>query len=253
MSIPDFSTPAPGCSKSDKPIHPGVVCDACESTIVGTRFKCLVCEDFDLCPNCEKLGLHSQHFMVRIVRPELWNRHWGSRFSKDLFRQIKKTTKLEGHHRRHSHSHYEKKSCPVNKEDGVSWIDLFAQVMNNWGKVIGDDSEEDVAAQNQPKNQPDGKQEKSPSPEEKKVTEKINETENKGEKSKVENAKIEKRNEKMDVEVQSDDKKVENNKIYPKLPEKSVEVDDEDWALLNDDASNSQTRPASPRVRYEQF
>ncbi len=34
-------------------VHPGITCDCCEaSPIVGTRYKCQECEDFDLCQIC---------------------------------------------------------------------------------------------------------------------------------------------------------------------------------------------------------
>jgi len=36
------------------PIHANVTCDGCgEEGIVGTRYKCTVCPDYDLCENCE--------------------------------------------------------------------------------------------------------------------------------------------------------------------------------------------------------
>merc|ERR1719317_689794 len=53
-------------------IHPGVVCDACEKTpIVGNRYKCVVCDDFDLCGSCEAAGHHPDHNMIRISNQEM--------------------------------------------------------------------------------------------------------------------------------------------------------------------------------------
>jgi len=53
-------------------IHPGVVCDACEKTpIVGNRYKCVVCDDFDLCGSCEAAGHHPGHNMIRISNQEM--------------------------------------------------------------------------------------------------------------------------------------------------------------------------------------
>lgn len=48
--------------------HPGVVCDGCEqSPIVGLRFKCTVCPDFDLCAACEDQGFHpASHPMIKL-------------------------------------------------------------------------------------------------------------------------------------------------------------------------------------------
>lgn len=99
----DFSTPTsvpkPGQSDQDSPqggtgaqkpppdgppptsdtqgsFHPGVQCDGCSSSIYGTRFKCLVCRDYDLCSSCEGKGIHVDHNMVSIVDP--WSYHpWG--------------------------------------------------------------------------------------------------------------------------------------------------------------------------------
>jgi sequestosome 1 len=50
-------------------LHPGIVCDGCDGPVLGPRYKCLACPDFDLCKNCEGRGLHSQHKMVRLPQP----------------------------------------------------------------------------------------------------------------------------------------------------------------------------------------
>lgn len=45
--------------------HIGITCDGCKKwPIVGKRYKCLVCNDFDLCQTCEEKNDHS-HPMVR--------------------------------------------------------------------------------------------------------------------------------------------------------------------------------------------
>merc|ERR1712107_715131 len=45
------------------------VCDGCDGPVVGTRHKCLVCPDYDLCATCEARGLHAQHKMIRLPAP----------------------------------------------------------------------------------------------------------------------------------------------------------------------------------------
>jgi len=50
-------------------LHPGVVCDGCDGPVLGPRYKCLACPDYDLCKICEGRGLHSQHKMVRLPQP----------------------------------------------------------------------------------------------------------------------------------------------------------------------------------------
>ncbi|CAE6416713.1 unnamed protein product [Rhizoctonia solani] len=50
-------------------------CDACDQTIVGTRHKCTVCHDFDLCDACFKasaqpLNHKTEHDMLHLERPQ---------------------------------------------------------------------------------------------------------------------------------------------------------------------------------------
>ena len=50
--------------------HHGIICDVCQcAPIVGTRFKCFQCPDFDLCANCEP-NHHREHLMIRIPEPK---------------------------------------------------------------------------------------------------------------------------------------------------------------------------------------
>lgn len=47
---------------SDDTIHMHVTCDECKTTpIVGQRFKCMACKDFDLCSTCLNNNVHSHH------------------------------------------------------------------------------------------------------------------------------------------------------------------------------------------------
>merc|ERR1711915_570392 len=65
-------------------IHQGVTCDSCEKTpIEGYRYKCVVCDDFDLCGICEAAGRHPGHNMMRIANPEMV-------FPQRLFKRIHK-------------------------------------------------------------------------------------------------------------------------------------------------------------------
>ena len=58
-------------SQQEEPnqVHPGVVCDGCESSICGPRYKCLACPDYDLCKTCEGRGMHVEHDMMKITTP----------------------------------------------------------------------------------------------------------------------------------------------------------------------------------------
>ncbi|XP_063269508.1 sequestosome-1 isoform X2 [Prinia subflava] len=57
-------------------VHPNVVCDGCEGPVVGTRFKCSVCPDYDLCSTCEGKGIHKEHNMLMFQSPLLNPFEW---------------------------------------------------------------------------------------------------------------------------------------------------------------------------------
>ncbi|KAJ2600720.1 hypothetical protein EV177_007094 [Coemansia sp. RSA 1804] len=70
----------PGCSMPPSqqqqqllraaPVHTGVFCDSCNKPVVGVRFKCGNCVDYDLCENCEPITAHdADHLLVKIPVP----------------------------------------------------------------------------------------------------------------------------------------------------------------------------------------
>lgn len=50
-------------------VHAGVTCDGCDGPVAGTRYKCAVCPDYDLCSSCEGKGLHTEHDMIMFRTP----------------------------------------------------------------------------------------------------------------------------------------------------------------------------------------
>ncbi|XP_068624702.1 uncharacterized protein [Battus philenor] len=50
-------------------VHSDIICDNCSNPIVGFRYKCVSCIDFDLCQKCEMQEAHSNHYMLRIPKP----------------------------------------------------------------------------------------------------------------------------------------------------------------------------------------
>ena len=56
-------------SKDSRQHHPNIVCDGCNGSIYGKRYKCVSCPDYDLCGDCEGKGLHTQHDMMTIDAP----------------------------------------------------------------------------------------------------------------------------------------------------------------------------------------
>ena len=48
-------------------VHNNVTCDGCNMTpIIGFRYKCMQCPDYDLCQNCKSKHIHSEHMMQRM-------------------------------------------------------------------------------------------------------------------------------------------------------------------------------------------
>lgn len=47
-------------------VHDGVLCDECDGAIMGFRYKCIECPDFDLCGQCESGAVHAAHVMLRV-------------------------------------------------------------------------------------------------------------------------------------------------------------------------------------------
>nr|XP_057914258.1 sequestosome-1 [Doryrhamphus excisus] len=65
-----FNHPPPGAPPaSHPPLHPNVTCDGCNGPVVGVRFKCSVCPDYDLCSTCQGRGTHTEHALLPIWHP----------------------------------------------------------------------------------------------------------------------------------------------------------------------------------------
>jgi hypothetical protein len=58
---------------TQKLIHYGIACDGCGTfPIVGIRYKCALCDDFDFCEECEKKkGEEHNHPFLKIYEPKM--------------------------------------------------------------------------------------------------------------------------------------------------------------------------------------
>jgi hypothetical protein len=56
------------CGRFNQQQRHHAICDACDSPIVGIRYKCASCSDYDLCQTCEpsKDSVHPQHVFLKI-------------------------------------------------------------------------------------------------------------------------------------------------------------------------------------------
>mmetsp|Transcript_10030 Transcript_10030/g.11416 ORF Transcript_10030/g.11416 Transcript_10030/m.11416 type:complete len:113 (+) Transcript_10030:948-1286(+) len=69
-------------NKFKQVIHRNVTCDNCQaSPILGVRYRCVVCEDYDLCSKCECEDIH-KHPMLKISNPKKYKE-----FLKDLIKK----------------------------------------------------------------------------------------------------------------------------------------------------------------------
>jgi len=63
---------------SEIPVHRNVQCDGCqEHPIVGARYKCTICPDFDLCAACESKNIHpDSHPLLKLKEPRRSDTHY---------------------------------------------------------------------------------------------------------------------------------------------------------------------------------
>lgn len=56
-------------------IHVTTRCDGCSiKPIIGFRYKCIECHNYDLCSECQTKNVHSQHIFIRVpVRTNITN------------------------------------------------------------------------------------------------------------------------------------------------------------------------------------
>jgi sequestosome 1 len=64
---------------TNKECHTGVECDGCKGSVIGSRYKCVICPNYDLCEKCSSAGVHSEHNMIKISKPGNLYHPYGAR------------------------------------------------------------------------------------------------------------------------------------------------------------------------------
>ena len=59
-------------NKKNEKVHEGIFCSQCKENVIGIRYKCIVCQDFNYCEKCEdKFKEEHGHPMLKINSPEM--------------------------------------------------------------------------------------------------------------------------------------------------------------------------------------
>ena len=70
----------------NKLIHLGVYCDVCSGFVIGDRFKCEICENFDLCKDCNSKKSHSEHSFKTLNAKETFLQHLSCNICHDFIK-----------------------------------------------------------------------------------------------------------------------------------------------------------------------
>jgi len=115
----------------------GVQCDNCDiQPIVGFRYKCLQCPDYDLCMTCENKCIHASHKMIRIPDKLFKRGTYGWRFCNPFFDNAQKGenqfTAESGSrcHQTGENHHHRRRRC--HREAGrPGFMSNFVQMMSD--------------------------------------------------------------------------------------------------------------------------
>lgn len=121
-------------------LHPNVICDACDKSIFGYRYKCLECADFDLCMDCEPKA-HNHHLMIRICDPndaeicyrsKLGKRFLRHRRSESLCTKLDEKEKEKDKRHHHGHHQHKRHASSASAVRPPTFSDVLCSVLKSY-------------------------------------------------------------------------------------------------------------------------
>lgn len=89
--------------------HYHIICDGCNKDVVGFRYKCIECPDYDLCSVCEGKGLHPEHCMLRITEAIHMLPHYNKRLAHHMKKFVRNIGSCNGREEN-------VRKCPIMKK-----------------------------------------------------------------------------------------------------------------------------------------
>eukprot|EP00455_Lapot_gusevi_P028759 TRINITY_DN307_c0_g1_i1.p1 TRINITY_DN307_c0_g1~~TRINITY_DN307_c0_g1_i1.p1 ORF type:complete len:380 (+),score=135.94 TRINITY_DN307_c0_g1_i1:156-1295(+) len=147
-------------------VHHGVGCDGCGmSPIIGVRYKCSECRNFDLCASCESQGIHpKEHALLKLRRsthPLAHVRHaWKA--LKRIFRQAHRGH--HGHHHHHPHCQRQEQEQPEVQHHEHEFPVPLPPFASFFSQLFQPEAQPQPQAQAQPQPQPQPQAQPQPQP-----------------------------------------------------------------------------------------
>ncbi|KZC07494.1 Sequestosome-1 [Dufourea novaeangliae] len=111
--------------KEEGVFHFNIACDGCNSDILGFRYKCIQCDNFDLCSQCEALNLHADHWMIRMPRELEWSSHHGRALLHHIRKFIRRSASKEAPAQEDKENVKTQQVFKLLKKDITQFLDPF--------------------------------------------------------------------------------------------------------------------------------
>lgn len=153
-TTPNLASPVKPTDDLSKEVHENVICDCCDAQIVGFRYKCTECFNFDLCMTCEGKMRHREHIMLRIPSPGISPPHSPYRVMKWVHKKAQEAAKQsvadedkEKPSSRRHHHHGKRHHRRCNRQSNL--FDGFFRQLNDESSVSEGDADPAAASAQQ--------------------------------------------------------------------------------------------------------